>query len=305
MQRFLVTGGCGFIGSHLVDHIAMLGHEVVNIDNLSTGKIANIEQSRRSISCIHSAVEHTALNELGHFDCVFHLAAQSSVPLSISRFYDSSLANIASSLRVIDYCISSQTPLVYTSSSAVYGDLSFGEEIGPVDLTSPYAVDKFSTELYCKVANRIHGMNSFGARFFNVYGPRQDPDNPYSGVIPIFANRILNNQPIFINGGYQTRDFVYVSDAVQSLWKSYHLLVRQPGAHYSNVLTGVSTSIDDLATELSALIGNDVPRYYRDLPPGDPAVSIGSTERMCSSLNITNFVELKVGLAHVLKWMTR
>ena len=144
-------------------------------------------------------------------DAVIHLAAQASVPVSIQSFGRSSSSNLLGTVRIVDFCRIKNIPLVYASSSAVYGNLVIGnDEENIIELLSPYATDKFVMELYCKTSMEIYNMSSIGLRFFNVYGPRQDPTSQYSGVISIFIDRIIKNKPITIYGGYQTRDFVFV-----------------------------------------------------------------------------------------------
>lgn len=302
-KRFLITGGCGFIGSHLAEYLIQNGNLVTVIDDLSSGFRSNLDGASLVETLIERRVEDVDLRSLPRFDCVFHLAAQASVPVSVKCFYSSSTTNILSTLKVIDYCAINQTPLVYASSSAVYGNLPVGEESGGVDLLSPYSADKFFSEIYCEVAYKIYGLRSYGLRFFNVYGPRQDPTNPYSGVISIFADKILKGQPIAINGGYQTRDFIYVSDVVAGMCKSYEYLLRNSVATYSNLLTGKSISINELVDLLTNLTGNHVDKVYMDLPPGDPEKSLGTIDKMRNQLKLYEFVGLDDGLRNVLSWL--
>lgn len=302
-KRFLVTGGCGFIGSHLVEHLSQAGHLVTVIDDLSSGYRSNLADAGSVDALIDTRVEDVDLSEFTRFDGVFHLAAQASVPLSVKNFYASSTTNLLSTLKVIDYCATNRVPLVYASSSAVYGNLPVGDEGGCVDLLSPYSADKLMAEIYCDVAHKLYGLRSYGLRFFNVYGPRQDPTNPYSGVISIFADRILKGEPITINGGYQTRDFIAVKDIVRGLWNSYEYLLENSVSTYSNLLTGNSISIDELANILISLAGNKVEKRYQKLPPGDPEKSLGTTDRMHDQLRMSEFVQLEDGLRQVLTWM--
>ena len=302
-KRFLVTGGCGFIGSHLVEHLNREGHSVTVVDDLSSGYRSNLAYAGPLESLIEARVEDVDLSRLARFDGVFHLAAQASVPLSIKDFFSSSSTNILSALKVIDYCATAHVPLVYASSSAVYGKLPLGDEGGSVDLWSPYSADKLMSEIYCDVAYKLYGLRSYGLRFFNVYGPRQDPTNPYSGVISIFADRILKGEPITINGGHQTRDFIYVKDVVRGIWEGYKYLLENSVSTYSNFLTGNSISIDELANNLLNLAGNNVEKLYKDLPLGDPEKSLGTIDRMRELLKLGEFVKLEDGLREVLFWM--
>ncbi len=302
-KRFLVTGGCGFIGSHLVDYLCNQGHSVVVIDDLSSGHLSNIAGVPTMVEVIQARVEGVDFSKFSPFDGIFHLAAQASVPLSISEFFSSSSTNILSTLKIIDYSATAAIPLVYASSSAVYGNLALGDEGGGLDLLTPYSADKFMAEVYCQVAYKLNGLRSYGLRFFNVYGPRQDPKNPYSGVISIFANRILGGQSITINGGHQTRDFIYVKDVVHGMWNAYLYLLENPVATHSNLLTGNSISINKLADDLIFLTGNKVEKIYRELPIGDPQSSQGTIDRMVAQLNLKKFISLDEGLSEVLSWM--
>ncbi len=302
-KRFIVTGGCGFIGSHLAEYLVKAGHHVVVIDDLSSGYKSNIESSVAIDHFINERVEDVELGALGKIDGVFHLAAQASVPFSIANLYASSSTNLSSTLKIIEYCSRRRISLVYASSSAVYGNLPLGGECGEVDLLSPYSADKYVAEIYSRIAHTLYGLRSYGLRFFNVYGPRQDPINPYSGVISIFADRVLKGLPITINGGYQTRDFIYVTDVVRGLWNSYQYLLENDVATYSNLLTGKSITIDDLADTLMLLGGNAVGRRYQMLPPGDPVKSLGTVARMHDHLKLGQFVQIVDGLKQVLAWM--
>jgi UDP-glucose 4-epimerase len=302
-RRFLVTGGCGFIGSHLVEHFIQQGHLVTVVDDLSSGYKSNLANVGPLQALIEARVEDVDFSQLGRFDGVFHLAAQASVPLSIKQLFFSSSTNVLSTLRVIDYCATARVPLVYASSSAVYGNLPIGDEGGTVELLSPYSADKYMSELYCDVAYKLYGLRSYGLRFFNVYGPRQDSANPYSGVISIFADKILKNEPITIYGGYQTRDFVFVKDVVRGICEGYQYLLNNAVATYSNLLTGSSISIDELANKLIFLTGNNVKKVYKDLPPGDPEKSLGKVDKMLAQLRVREFVKLDDGLRQVLTWM--
>ncbi len=186
-NKIIVTGGAGFIGSHFVELLVLLGAEVVVIDNLSSGFLYNLSQVIDNIDFIQASVEEFDFSTLGHVTAIVHLAAQTSVPYSIENYYESTRINLLSTTKVIDFCKNTDTPLVYATSSAVYGGMDYGDDTSSnVDLISPYAVDKFVMELYTQCASQLYGLSSIGLRFFNVYGPRQDPSNPYSGVITLF-----------------------------------------------------------------------------------------------------------------------
>ena len=301
-KRFLVTGGCGFIGSHLVDYLSKNGDIITVIDDLSSGKTSNLPNSANLDKLILKDVIDTDFTSLDHFDGVFHLAAQASVPLSINNLYESSSNNLLSSLKIIELCAETSTPLVYASSSAVYGNLDIGDDDNLVDLISPILQTSGCLK-YIVIWRSNYIICGVWPRFFNVYGPRQDPTNPYSGVISIFADKIPKGEAIIINGGAQTRDFIYVGDVVRGIWESYLYLKKESVAAFSNLLTGTSTSIEGLADKLILMTGNQVDKIYKKLQPGDPQKSTGTVKKMEEILKLGDFVQLEDGLSDVLKWM--
>ena len=282
-MRILLTGGAGFIGSNLTDFLVNKGNTVIVIDDLSSGKLENlsIHLENRDIDFIESRVEDVDLNAFTDIDGVIHLAAQASVPLSVSDFRNSSSTNLLSSLNIINYCVINKLPLVYASSSAVYGDLEKGnDQSKEVDLLTPYSVDKLVLELYSEVFFKIKDLSSVGLRFFNVYGPRQDPSSPYSGVISIFIDRLLNDKKILINGGNQTRDFVFIDDVVNCIYDSLILCRDKLVNKRLNILTGIETSVEELADKIASYLNVVPQKEYLSLPPGDPLKSNGSTQEM-------------------------
>jgi UDP-glucose 4-epimerase len=307
MKKFVVTGGCGFIGSHLVELLVSMGHSVIIIDDLSSGFRCNIENISGDIILIKNKVESFNFDSLDKIDCLFHLAAQASVPYSIDHFFTSSSCNMLGTFKVIEFCTNRNIPMVYATSSAVYGNLSYGIETEGIELLSPYATDKFSMEMYTAANFNLKGISSFGLRFFNVYGPRQDASSPYSGVISLFVDRLNRGEPITINGGYQTRDFVFVKDVVNCLYKAYNYLLVNNGAKISNVLTGKSISIDTLVINISKIMNVKPLCNYRELPAGDPESSMGSTLLMETLLNVktADFVDIESGLKQTIAYLTK
>tara|TARA_B100001758_G_C18415580_1_gene619294 strand:+ start:5181 stop:6116 length:936 start_codon:yes stop_codon:yes gene_type:complete len=303
-ETYVVTGGCGFIGSNLVERLVKLNCNVIVIDNLTTGFVKNIDISSDLVTFINYSVEQFDFNNLSKVDGVFHLAAQASVPLSIENFYESSKTNSLSCFKIISFCKEFKIPIVYASSSAVYGNLPVGSENDSVDLLSPYAVDKFSMEKYFEAAYNYSELPSFGLRFFNVYGPKQDPNSEYSGVISIFSDRLINNKEIFINGGYQTRDFIYVGDVVDSLIRAYNYIKLNKGYYISNILTGKSISINDLVKSLAEILKIKPRCIYRELPIGDPERSSGNTLTMEKILNVNlnDLLKIEEGLIKTIEW---
>jgi len=299
-MNILVTGGAGFIGSHLCDHLVNSEHNIIIIDDLSSGNRANLSCVLDVVDFHEERVEVFDFSKLSNVDAVVHLAAQVSVPVSIVDFDSSSTSNLSGTVKVIDFCQRNQLPLVYASTSAVYGNLDFGDDAtSSIDLLSPYAADKYSMELYAEVAYKLHKMSSVGLRFFNVYGPRQDPNSAYSGVISIFCDRLLANKDITIKGGYQTRDFIYVKDVVDAICKSLTVAHDNDICEQINVLTGKSISIDQVADMLIEAVGATIDPIYVDLPAGDPEKSNGATTKMERLLgtDLESMVSIAAGLS--------
>ena len=305
-MRVLVTGGAGFIGSHLCDFLFKKGLSLVVIDDLSSGDLGNLNLIIKAIDFYKAKLEEFDFTQIGRVDAVIHLAAQVSVPVSIESFRDSSSTNLLGAISVLDLCHKHDIPLVYASSSAIYGNLALGDdESKKIDLLSPYAVDKYVMEIYAKAAFKLYGLSSIGLRFFNVYGPRQDPTSPYSGVISVFVDRLINGKSIVINGGYQTRDFVYVDDVVNCLYRSLEVCLASSTCEQINVLTGYSVSIDELVIMLSKDMMVDIDKIYQDLPEGDPEKSNGTTDKMVRFLGIdlNGMVRIAEGLSKTIKFI--
>lgn len=224
-NRVLVTGGAGFIGSHTVDLLLQQGYRVTVFDNLVTGKLSNLDLFHSNLTVIQADVLQydRLLQEIKRADCVLHLAALASVPQSIEHPVESLKVNALGFLHVLEAIREAQKQcrLVYASSAAVYGastQLPCNDEAPLVDLPlSPYAFEKMSNEQYASLYERLFGIKSLGLRYFNVYGPRQDPASPYSGVISRFLSLAQKNEPIIVFGdGKQSRDFVFVGDIARA-----------------------------------------------------------------------------------------
>jgi len=306
-MKYIITGGCGFIGSSLVHYLLdnELCSELLVIDDLSTGIEVNLPK-KRNVKLIIDKIQDINANIIDKkYDGIFHLAAQASVPISIDDFYASSTNNLNSSLKVWDIAKRLQIPVVYASSSAVYGNLPMGnDEDENVEILSPYAQDKLTMEDYARMCGDIYKIPSAGLRFFNVYGPRQDPLNPYSGVISIFIDRLLNKMPVSINGGHQTRDFIYVDDVVKIIYQAMSLLNDKQDALIFNVGTGISTTIDNLLELCIDIIGFTPKVINKPLQKSDPVKSMGSYTKMQSILDIdlNECIKIKDGLIKTIKY---
>ncbi len=302
-QRILVTGGAGFIGSHLCAALAARGDEVRVLDDLSTGKPENLPPG---VTLLRGDVaDPTILREAfeGVGAC-FHLAAVASVERGVRDWLGTHRTNLSGTIAVFDAARAGPVPVVYASSAAVYGDAATMpiQESAPLMPLSAYGADKLGCELHARVAGRIHGVPTIGMRFFNVFGPRQDPGSPYSGVISIFCDRIRRGAPVTIHGdGAQTRDFIHVGDVVNALLAA--LPVASCAAPVFNVCTGEACSVHRLAEEIAALRG--VPLDMRRAPArqGDIRNSIGAADHARAALGLRSHLPLRQGLLSVLEWM--
>lgn len=299
-MKYLVTGGCGFIGSHLCDLLINRGDQVRVLDDLSTGAIENLNEEAELIlgDVSDPAIVKAAMQEV---DGCFHLAAVASVERSIDDWIGTHRINLQGAVNVFDAarseCSGQTVPVVYASSAAVYGDnatIPLDERSAPRPI-SAYGADKLSSEYHARVAWLSHGISTVGLRFFNVYGPRQNPESPYSGVISIFIDKLTKQQPLTVFGdGRQTRDFIYVGDVVSYLAAA---MDNQKGeASVYNVCTGLSTSIMQLTQVLSVVTGLPLDVQNRAARAGDIAVSLGDPTKAIHRYHIGADVELGEGL---------
>ncbi len=299
MGLYLVTGGAGFIGSHLVDALLAAGHQVRVLDDLSTGHRSNLDpRVELAEGCVTNPAA-VAAAMAGAAGC-FHLAAIASVARGNEDWRGTHLVNQTGTVTVLDAArAAGRLPVVYASSAAIYGNLGdvvAHEGLQPDPLTA-YGADKLGSELHAKVALRVHGVPSVGLRFFNVYGPRQDPRSPYSGVISIFAGLIAAGKPITVHGdGAQTRDFVFVADVVAHLRAAMRLAEAQQASDVFNVCTGRATTVLELAQALAAAAGR--PTQILDGPArtGDIRQSLGNPDRAIAALGVQADTPLEQGL---------
>jgi UDP-glucose 4-epimerase len=305
MSTYLVTGGAGFIGSHLCDALIARGDTVRVLDDLSTGRRSNLPAGAMLIQG-DVADAGTVANAMDGVDGCFHLAAIASVEKGITDWLGTHRTNITGTVTVFDAIRrqGSRVPVVYASSAAVYGDattIPIAETERCVPL-SAYGADKYACELHARVASHVHSIPTVGFRFFNVYGPRQDPKSPYSGVISIFCQRITAGLPITIFGdGQQTRDFVYVADVVRALLAG--MALRPADAPVFNVCSGVSTSVEALARLIAERAGKNLNAQTHPPRAGEVRHSLGVPSLANSVLGIDGRVPLDRGLGKVLAWM--
>jgi UDP-glucose 4-epimerase len=301
MACFLVTGGAGFLGSHLVDALLRQGHLVRVLDDLSSGHRQNLP---RRIEFLHGDItDPTTVEEAFEgVDACFHLAAIASVACSNREWLRTHEVNLAGTLNIFNQARRlrhrREIPIVYASSAAIYGDCStvpIGEDT-PVAPLSAYGADKSACELHARVAGAVHKIPTVGLRFFNLYGPRQDAQSPYSGVIALFADRLRLGEPVEIFGdGAHVRDFTYVGDAVGALDRA--LTAATTSAPVFNICTGKGTSVRALAETMAELYQTDLTAYYSPARWGDVRISVGNPRRAAEQLSFRAKTALADGLA--------
>jgi len=301
MAKYLVTGGCGFIGSHLSERLIAAGHEVLVLDNLSTGKTENLPPGAKLLIGDVADPKAVLAAMAGASGC-FHLAAVASVQRGNEDWLGTHHTNLSGTIAILDAARHyGRLPVVYASSAAVYGDntdLPLREAAPPRPL-SAYGADKLGCELHARIGSRVHGVPTTGFRFFNVFGPRQDPHSPYSGVVSIFINRLLSDRPLTIFGdGLQSRDFIYVGNVVDHLVAA----MRSPAGtdRVFNACTGRATTLLRLIEILGELIGVTPRITHRLANPGDIRYSLGSPEHCVRELGVRAKTSLSQGLATTL-----
>ncbi len=298
-MNLLVTGGCGFIGSHLADRIIADGHDVTILDNLSSGKRENAPASATMV--VGDVSDESIVRPLvAKADAVIHLAAIASVERCTNDWLNAHRTNLTGTVTVFDAARPRKTPVIYASSAAIYGDnddLPLSEDATAKPL-SAYGLDKYSCERNAAIAWDFHGVPSVGLRFFNVYGPRQDASSPYSGVISKFMANAREGLPLtFFGDGEQTRDFIYVGDIVQLLVAA---LASKKGAKVFNGCTGVTTSLLQLANTIGEVMEKQLTLQHAAPRAGDIRHSLGNPAAARETLGFLASTPLAEGLKSLL-----
>jgi UDP-glucose 4-epimerase len=308
-KKIVVTGGAGFIGSNLARYLSNQKNQVVILDNLSTGHLENIQDliAVEKVEFINGSI--TELNILQDvfkgFDYVFHEAALPSVPRSIKEPLLTNQVNIDGTLNVLVAAKETGVKkVIYASSSSVYGDtptLPKNESMTPNPL-SPYAVSKLVGEYYCQVFTRVYGLPTITLRYFNVYGPHQDPASEYAAVIPRFITRLLDHQNIIIFGdGQQTRDFTFVADVV----RANILAAENRISGVFNAAGGKRITLNDLAQMIMMLCKNTVDIVYEDVRPGDIKHSLADISKANKGFDYLPKYDINEGLKETIKWFQK
>lgn len=303
--KALVTGGAGFIGSHLVEALVEQGVDTVVLDDLSSGRIENLADCIERIEFLRGSIldEHLLRRAIQGCDRVFHLAAVVSVQKSIEVPLEVHHVNATGTLAVLEASADIGAKVVLSSSAAVYGDLGdqAAQEGMAADPISHYGVQKLAGEMYARALHRTQGLRAVSLRYFNVYGPRQDPSSPYSGVISIFSNLARQGATLQVHGdGLQTRDFVFVQDVVRA-----NLLAMEGdvgSGEAINVGTGSATTIASLAALLANLAGRGSTVEHSEGRRGDIRFSCSDPALASRLLGFRAETPLATGLEKTLDW---
>lgn len=306
MAKVLVTGGAGFIASHIATALVERGDQVRILDNLCAGFLKNIEHIKGDVEFIEGDVadEEVVAKAVDGVELVFHQAALASVPLSLERPLDTNHACVTGTLNVLNQAAKANVRrVVYAASSSAYGDQPFSakRESDLPQVLSPYAAAKLAGELYCQAFYHSFGLETVGLRYFNVFGPRQDPASPYSAVIPLFVTAILSGKPPVVYGdGGQSRDFVFVGNVVQG-----NLLAAEAegaAGKIFNMAEGRQTSLLQLLNLLSELLGVEIEPDFQEARAGDVRESLADISQARSILGYEPKTDLVTGLKQTIDY---
>ena len=305
MPSYLVTGGAGFIGSHLTEELTRRGHRVRVVDSLITGKRRNLDHIA-GVEFLEGDLADlsTCTQAVTGIDYVLHQAAIPSVPRSVTDPITSNRANIDASLNILVAARDAGVKrLVYAGSSAAYGNtptLPKHEDM-PTNPLSPYALQKLVAEQYCQMFTTLYGLETVTTRYFNVFGPRQDPSSPYSGVISLFAAAVLEGQrPTIYGDGEQTRDFTYVANVVDGVLRACE--APAVAGEVINVATGGRISLNELLATMNTIAGSNLEPIYLESRSGDVKDSQADITKAKRLLGYVPVMSLAAGLEQTIAW---
>jgi len=305
MTSYLVTGGAGFIGSHLAEELVRRGHRVRVLDSLITGKRHNLDHVK-GVEFIEGDVADpdACARAVSGVEYVLHQAAIPSVPRSVDDPVTSNRANIDGSLNLLVAARDAKVKrLVYAGSSSAYGDTPVlpKREDMPTRPQSPYALQKLVAEQYCQMFTELYGFGTVTIRYFNVFGPRQDPGSPYSGVISLFATALLaGRRPTIFGDGGQTRDFTYISNIVDGVLRACE--APRAAGEVINVATGGRISLNELLQTMNKTLGTSIEAIYQPTRAGDVRDSQADITKAKDLLGYAPLVGLEEGLAQTIAW---
>lgn len=310
MKKYLVTGGAGFIGSHIAEELVERGHKVRIVDNFLTGKRENIASFLDKIELIEGDIRDFSLCKRASdgVDFVLHQAALPSVPRSIEDPLMTNEINVKGTLNLL---LASRDAVVkkfvFASSSSVYGDdprlpKKEGEEGAPL---SPYAISKLVGEMYCQVFSQSYSLSTVCLRYFNIFGPRQDPYSQYSAVIPNFINKMVKGEsPTIFGDGEQSRDFTYVANVVEA--NKMAVETEDVSGEILNIACGERTTVNSLVIEINQILKKDIKAIYDKLRPGDVMHSYADISRAENVLKYKSLVSFSEGLKRTIhKYMDK
>jgi len=305
MANYLVTGGAGFIGSHLAEELVRRGERVRVVDNLATGKRQNLAHVP-SVEFIEGDLAdlEVARRAVTGIDYVLHQAAIPSVPRSVEDPITSNRANVDASLNILVAARDAGVKrLVFAGSSSEYGNtptLPKREDMTPSPL-SPYALQKSVGTQYCQMFTELYGFETVVTRYFNVFGPRQDPGSPYSGVISLFSTALIEGrQPVIYGDGEQTRDFTYVANVVDGVLRA--CTAPKAAGEAINVACGTRISLNDLLRVMNRVVGTNLQAIYQEARAGDVKDSQADITKAEALLGYRPIVSLEEGLRHTIDW---
>lgn len=302
MRTFLVTGGAGFIGSHIAEALVRRGDRVRVLDNLVTGHLSNLDPIKSDVEFIEGDITNAEMvaRAVKGVDCVFHEAALASVPRSVERPLDTNAACVTGTLTVLDQARKAGVRrLVYAASSSAYGDqpTSSKRESDLPSPISPYGAAKFAGELYCHAFTATYGFETVCIRYFNVFGPRQDPNSQYSAVIPLFITAMLaGKQPTVYGDGHQSRDFTYIANVVHGNLLAADADAKLAAGRTFNVANGRSTSLLELLVQLNQLLGTKIQPIHAAARVGDVRESLADITQARKCLAYEPQVDFDEGL---------